>query len=138
MGDDFLRDALSAYRITRLVTRDTLTKPLREAALAWLYRNDPPPRIEIDVSTLADRGAGRTSTVPGDEIEFDSYVDRVEWERDDAPKLATLLLCPWCVGVWVGFGVMVLRRAMPRLWSPIADGLALGALAALIEKGEPE
>lgn len=133
MADRQLIDALAAYRITRLVTRDVITKRLREHVLAMIYSGRPEPRQQIDVSR-----AGHISTVPGKAIEFDSLVDRVEWERDHAPKLATLLLCPWCVGVWVGFGVMVLRRVMPRVWSPIADGLALGALAALIEKGEPQ
>lgn len=131
---DFAVDGLAAYRITRLVTRDQLTKQLRERALRAIYAGRPEPRVDILAGTVDDR----SRTVPGERIEFDSLVDRVDWERDDAPKLATLLLCPWCVGVWVGFGVMVLRRVMPRVWSPIAVGLALGAIAALVEKGEPE
>lgn len=118
---ELIVNGLAAYRVTRLVTRDTITRRLREHALALIYA-----------------GAEQVRDGDGRLIEFGSLVDRVEWERDDAPKLAVLLLCPWCVGVWVGFGVMVLRRVMPRVWSPIAEGLALGALAALVEKGEPQ
>lgn len=131
---DLIVDALAAYRVTRLVTRDTITKRLREHVLAIIYSGREAPRVRINVG----RAGHPDETVPGQEIEFDSLVDRVEWERDAAPKLATLLLCPWCVGVWVGFGVMVLRRVMPRVWAPIAEGLALGAMAALVEKGEPQ
>lgn len=130
----FVVEGLAAYRVTRLVTRDTITKRLREHVLSYIYAGKPDVRQHIVVGH-----AGHPAEwVPGEKIEFDSLVDRVEWERDDAPKLAVLLLCPWCVGVWVGFGVMVLRRVMPRVWSPIAEGLALGALAALVEKGEPQ
>lgn len=130
---ELIVDALAAYRVTRLVTRDTITKRLREHVLAIIYSGRPVPRQQITVQ----RAGYPRETIGGEEIEFDSLADRVEWERDDAPRLAVLLLCPWCVGVWVGFGVMVLRRVMPRVWAPIAEGLALGACAALVEKGEP-
>lgn len=117
--DAFIVDALAAYRLTRLVTRDKITEPLREHTLARIY-------------------AGRYDArdADGKVIEFDSWADRVGWDRDAAPKRATLLLCPWCVGVWVGFGVMIARRVTPRLWSPVARALALGAAAGLVEINE--
>lgn len=119
---DLVVDGLAAYRVTRLVTRDTITAPLRERALASIYGGPDALHLETD----------------GGPVEFVSYEERAVWDgADEAPRLATLLLCPWCVGVWVGFGVMLLSRAVPRQWRPIAEGLALGALAALIEKGEP-
>ncbi len=49
-----------------------------------------------------------------------------------AAKIETLLSCPWCVSVYVGFGIVVLRRAAPRLWGPIATALALSAATGII------
>lgn len=113
--DSFVVDALATYRLTRLVTRDAITKPLREKAIAAVY--------EAESEEPGLKGHG-------------SYAARVAWEGDAAPKVAKLITCPWCVGVWLGFGVMVLRRTMPRVWSPIATALALASVAALTEINE--
>lgn len=48
------------------------------------------------------------------------------------PELATLLDCPWCLSVWIGFGVAILRRTAPRLWGIAGPALASSALAGVI------
>lgn len=48
-------------------------------------------------------------------------------------SLTYLSNCPYCVGVYVGFGVMLARKFAPRWWGPIAEALALAAVAPLIE-----
>lgn len=56
-------------------------------------------------------------------------------EVDDpglAAKLNTLLSCPWCVGMWVAFGVVAARRVAPQVWGPLATALALSAATGLI------
>lgn len=52
-------------------------------------------------------------------------------------KVAELIECRWCVGMWVALGlVYVVRR---RSWWPnMADALAFSALAALIAGLEDE
>jgi len=48
------------------------------------------------------------------------------------PRLSEALYCPWCVGVWLSLGVVVLRRAVPRAWPLLARALALSAVAGLL------
>lgn len=43
-----------------------------------------------------------------------------------------LLGCPWCVGIWVGFGVVVARRRFPRAWPTVARALALADVAGIV------
>ena len=101
-----LLDFLSAYRLTRLITADTILDGPRDALVRWAYGN----------SNEADDGQW------------------ADFAMDDpqAPKLATLAVCRWCAGMWVSFGVVVARRRFPRQWAPIAEALALSAGAALI------
>lgn len=86
---DFVIDALAAYRITRLVTEDTITEPIRE-------------RIEARAII-----SGRK-------------------------RLAKLVSCPWCVGVYVGVGVVVARAVAPRQWAVAARALALSAATGIV------
>lgn len=43
-----------------------------------------------------------------------------------------LASCPHCLAVWVGLGAVALRTVAPRIWGPIAAGLASSAGASLI------
>jgi len=60
----------------------------------------------------------------------------VEADHPVAGFFAEVTDCRWCTGIWVGMGVMVLRRLAPRLWGPVADGLALAAIAGLLSVAE--
>lgn len=105
-------DALAAYRLTRLVTADTITEPPRrwlvQEAYAWQER------------TLPEVQAGAT------------VEERVAADDEEPPKIATLLTCRWCAGVWCAAGVVLARRLAPRQWGVVADGLAISAAAALL------
>lgn len=46
-----------------------------------------------------------------------------------ASKLAELVSCSWCTGLWVSAGVLVVRRY--RWWRPIALALAFSEVAGL-------
>lgn len=112
---DLITDAVAAYRLTKLVTDDVITEPIRDAVIERAY---------------ADRFVRTGAPVPNPER-------RVKWtelaqDDDDPPKLATLVTCRWCTGVWFGFGIVAARAICPRWWDPIARGLALAAAAALI------
>lgn len=112
---DLLTDALAAYRGTRLVTTDTIVDPLRDRVVRAAYE-----------------GAGRAESVrraigvePGEWSEFA--------RRDsNPPKLAELITCPYCSGMWVGFAVVLASRLAPRAWRPVSRALALAAAAALV------
>jgi hypothetical protein len=104
-------DVLATARLARLVQRDTLTEPLRERIVAYSYR-----------------GPNGLRPRPGE----------LTWQQhamldDDAPKLADLLDCTWCVAVWCAAFVTLARRTAPRLWDPIATMLASAYAAAVVD-----
>ena len=43
----------------------------------------------------------------------------------EPPKLARLITCRWCAGVWIAAGVVGARSLAPRAWTPVARALAL-------------
>lgn len=103
-----LLDFLSAYRLTRLITADTILDRPRDALVKWSYRR-PGFRPAADEDPVA--------YAIGD---------------PNAPKLASLLTCRFCAGFWCSVLVVIARRRFPRQWAPIAEALALSAGAALI------
>lgn len=103
-----LLDFLSAYRITRLITADTILDGPRDALVRRAYR--------------------RPGFRPGADEDAVTYA----MGDPNAPPLATLVTCRFCASVWIGFAVVIARRRFPRQWAPIAEALALSAGAALI------
>jgi len=101
-------DALAIARLTRLVTSDVITEPARERLVCWTYRRH------------GDEG----------EAPATGWVD-FSGADPDAPKLAKLVTCPWCVSVYLGAAVVVLRRWLPG-WHLIARGLAASEVAGLL------
>lgn len=110
-------DALAAYRLTRLVTKDVILDGPREAIVRWAYCQDRwnPAAVPPGVSFA----------------EFAAH-------DGNAPKLATLITCRWCAGFYVSVGVVIARRWIPGVWDPIARALALSAGAALIARIETD
>jgi hypothetical protein len=104
-----LVDALAIYRLTRLVTVDTLTDPARKRLL------DAAKRIAFDVATsnmnrptpVTTNGYGRL------------------WE---------LVTCPWCISVWIAVPVVALTRLAPVVWQYPALTLALAAVAGIVSE----
>lgn len=104
-------DTLAAARLTRLVTTDTITAPLREKLIRWAYRSRP----EMTPSWAAT----------------DQWAELARAD-DEAPWPAKLVICDWCAGVWVGFGVAVARLIAPGPWALIARGLAIAQASAIV------
>jgi hypothetical protein len=87
-----LVDALATYRLSRLLTRDSL--PLVQA-----------PR--------------------------DAVLAR--WGHSSWSELA---VCPWCISVWLGAGVVAARLLAPAAWTPVALVLAYSAVTGLLASHE--
>lgn len=129
-------DALAAYRITRLVTADVITEPIRHKIVRDAYQR---AWRRYDATVLGDLAQDDNTlwdTVgedfgPEDRAEGETLEDAVARDHD-APKLATLVTCRWCTGVWVAAGIVVARRVAPRAWAPVARGAALAAGAVLV------
>lgn len=85
-------DAAACYRLTRLVTRDSL----------------PPVRAARDA------------------------VQRRWGDR----ALGELVVCPWCVSVWLAAGVLAAQLWAPVAWCPAAVALSWSAAAGLISERE--
>lgn len=100
---DLALDALSVYRLTRLVTTDAIMQPARDAV-----------------------GRRAVVRVPHGDSSYPA-AGRKPW-----PFLADLMRCDWCVSMWIGFGVMAARRLAPDVWQPVATALAFSTVAGLI------
>jgi hypothetical protein len=119
-------DALAAYRLTKLITDDYLLRGVRERVIVRAYHADEVDGLDAHTRDLLDRIQHDPSLV---RLDADDYWQAVVEEDDRPPKLAVLVTCRWCAGVWVGLGVVAARRVAPRAWSPIAQALALSAIA---------
>lgn len=105
-------DALAAYRLTRLVTRDTVTVPWRDQLTWHLAHPDGSPATR----RLADRygpDVAAMGSLPG-----------------------YLLACPWCAGLWIAAGVVGASRRWPLRWRPLAEALAVSAAVGLLAERE--
>ena len=115
-----LVEALAAYRLTRLATEDTITQPLREAWIEWTYR-----RANRRGEAVACLAEARVS-----EDDPSRWQQAVEADLRP-PKLAELVTCRWCAGMWVSLGVVFVARRFPW-WPRTAQALALSAASALV------
>ena len=105
----FLIDALAVARLTRLVTKDAITSPVRDAIEARSVKMVAVKCISSSCS------ASEHQTESGD-------VQPWAFLRD-------LTDCGWCSSFWLAAGVVTARKVAPRAWTPIAYGLALAAVA---------
>lgn len=123
---DGIVDAIAAHRLTRLVTRDRVMRPVRARVIAIAYGTD--------------EWSWPNGTVPVGEL--DAMSER-EWDErpgndDDAPALAEFVGCRWCTGVWISAFVVVARRYAPGAWDPLARLLAISDAAALLARLEDD
>lgn len=110
------RDAIAVARLTRLVTSDDITEPLREGWIGWAYGHRVPLHL------LDAFGPEPVSWIEVYEADI------------DPPKLATVIMCRWCASIWLAFGVLAVRRSRP--WGALADALCMSEAAALAERLE--
>lgn len=120
-----LLDALATYRLARLVTADGIADGPRDAVVRAAY--EIAGRAEEARQTEPDVAAGERAA-------WSNYA----MDDDDPPKLAELITCRWCAGMWLAAAVVAMRRMAPRAWSPVAAVLAFSAAAALLARLEDD
>ena len=108
-----LVDALATYRLTRLATADVISEPVRMAVLRKTGAEPPPG-------------------------EDDPTAQEVVESLKDPPRLATLITCRWCAGMWIAAAVTAARLGAPKAWEPVSRGLALSACAVLLSRFEDD
>jgi hypothetical protein len=112
---EVLVDALAVARLSRLVTKDIITVGPRDAIIRWAYRRD-------GRGDLLDGDDPWPAPPPADVVRTDAQ----------PPKIARLITCPWCAGVWIAGGVVAMRVFTPRAWARAARVLAMSEVAGLL------
>lgn len=105
-----LVDALATFRLTRLVTTDSLTEPLRRRVVAAAYRRD---------GRVLARG--------------DSVREDMAMTEGPIPRLAELVTCAWCASIHTAAIVVALRSRAEGAWHPLSMVLALSATVGLAQ-----
>lgn len=101
---------LASYRLVRLVTLDRITEPVFEPLRQW-----------FEVRWI------RRHTRPGSDAEFDA-VESDEWNS----KLAYLLSCAWCLGLWVSGAVTMILSTVYGLDYPILVWLSMSTVIGFL------
>jgi hypothetical protein len=112
-GLELAVDVLATYRLTRLATADVISEPLRRSVVGRALG-----RSRDDMASVTETAQ--------------EVVDAIA----DPPKVARLVTCRWCAGMWIAGGVVAARRIAPTWWDPAAKALALSATAVLISRFE--
>lgn len=47
-------------------------------------------------------------------------------------KVSELITCPYCLSIWVGFGVLAARTVLPRPWQWAARGLTYASAGSFL------
>jgi hypothetical protein len=114
-----LVDAIAAYRLTRLVTADVITAPVRDSLVAFSY-----------VARDGDADAYEVKATHG------GSWSEIATDDPASPWLATLVTCRWCAGWWISWVIVWARRRHPRTWNLAAEACTLSAAAALLARLE--
>jgi Protein of unknown function (DUF1360) len=112
---------LAVYRLTLLVTHDTITERPVEATVGWLNRRKHP-----------DPPAGDAGPV--------IHADVLEQRAADPHYVVKLLDCPWCVSFWLALPVFASAWwwADTAAWWIVVGGLAGSAFAgAMVDLAHP-
>lgn len=112
-------DALAAFRLTRLVTRDKITEPARDDLIEEAYAQARRTPADADLPDPVHAGDWTA----------------IAHEDPDVPKVAAFIVCPWCVGMYVAAGVTLARRYVPG-WEHLARLLAVSAATGLLAAQE--
>jgi hypothetical protein len=111
---EFVLLGLAAFRVYRLIARDTVTEPIREAI------------------SYPDAAA----------VSLDDSADRIEVVGEGFPSLpkswrvylSTLLRCPWCMGFYVSVAWWIFWLVAPHAALWLATPWAIAAVVALLAK----
>lgn len=113
--------ALAVYRLTRLVTEDTILEPIRDRILARFpaydteYQDDP--GVESPTNAY---GRALFESAPG------------RYYPVDASWLGTLISCAWCSSIWLAGLVTVAWYYLPAVTWWLVLPLAFSTIAGVI------
>lgn len=99
----------ASYRLTRIVTTDTITTNLRDRLFRWAWSDS-----EADGAVRRRVSDTEDEIIPAARAPWRTYVNE-------------LVTCPWCFGVWVSAAVYSLWRWVD--WMPLHAALVILAVA---------
>lgn len=92
--------------------------------------------LDTAVDALAVKRITRLIT---EDVILEPIRERI-WKRFGGPQesygISYMITCPHCVSIWVAAGVTVARIMVPKMWSPVASGLALSAVTSILAERE--
>lgn len=100
--------ALAAYRTTRLVLTDTITRRFRE----WWYLRFPTPQMAVEARKA----------------------DSEEWLQLQPHPLGTLMSCAWCLSVWLSALWVIAYAYWPTVTIWAALPLSLSAVVGKLSE----
>lgn len=120
---------LAAHRLTRLVTKDTITEKIRDGII-WRAYGEPMDTREVigKAGDVEAREGGPFTPVGG----WSLYAE----QDDDAPMLATLITCRWCASIHLTAGLLLFAAIAPipaRWLRYLLAGSSVAVLLARIE-----
>lgn len=117
----FLVVSLAAFRITRIITLDTITEGPRE----WLLLRFPPDpeHARLHPKKFTINGKATTAWMPDGRVP-----DR------KVSKFGVLLSCPWCVGFWVSGALVAVVANLTSIELPVVWWFAVAAVVGLIAR----
>lgn len=117
--------ALAAYRITRIVTTDSITAAPRERLYRWAWVE--PNEVDLYAIRRAEHEAKEQALGFGLDEEANPPMPRQGGLRTYVNELFN---CPWCLGVWVSYAVLAFYAWVIRDGITVAAYLVTGAAVA--------
>ena len=117
----FLLTSLAAFRITRIITLDTITEGPRE----WFLLRFPPDPEHARLHKAKHRIDGRTVI---------AWVPDSTGQTRKISKLGILVSCPWCVGFHISGLVVAVVANLTSVPLPVLWWFAVSAAVGLIAR----
>lgn len=115
--------ALAAYRITRIITTDSISEPARERIYRWAWVE---PDEVLAYAVAQERWAGESLPFQTDADDPPPPLPRRGGLRT---WLNQLVQCAWCMGVWVSAGTYAVWRWWT--WEPVHVLIVMLAVAGV-------
>lgn len=135
---DLAVDTLATFRLTRLITEDTL--PVIKKSREWIWRRFPPVGHYLDEEEwqVVDQDTAvrrwkllgvsrRTEVRVTPKTPNAAHAVVIE-----AHPLGELIGCPWCVSTYCAMFVVCARIIAPTQWDVLARVLAMSAVTGVI------
>lgn len=123
-----LIDVLAVYRLTRLVTKDTLFQEARW----WILRRWPSELTTFPRAVIKVEGTRAFLEDTGREVFLvENGTADPDWMAVKPYKWTELLECPFCASVWIAIAVVAMR-VWWDWWQYPALALALAGLVSLV------